>query len=173
MVRQEKGASCVHLSEMQAYVRVETGDEEALIAGLLRTASEMCEGFINQALIARPFEQQLLVQEEWTLLGLQPVRAVHAIRLLSDNQVIDPLSYRIDIDHEGRGFVRGLPVGKSVVIEGVAGMAADSNGVPEPLRQGIMLLAASLFTHRDSPADGLPVAVSSLWRPYRRAGLCR
>ena len=56
MIRQEASDLCVSLSEVQAYARVETGEEEALLAGLLRTASEMCETFLNQALVARDFE---------------------------------------------------------------------------------------------------------------------
>ena len=33
----------VSLSEAQAYVRIETGEEEAVLAGLIRTASAICE----------------------------------------------------------------------------------------------------------------------------------
>ena len=33
----------VSLAEVQAFARIETGEEEALIAGLVRTASALCE----------------------------------------------------------------------------------------------------------------------------------
>ena len=33
----------VTLSEAQAFVRIETGEEEAIVAGLIRTASALCE----------------------------------------------------------------------------------------------------------------------------------
>src|SRR5207237_473156 len=49
----------VTMSEAQAYVRIETGEEEALLAGLIRTASGLCEAFINQAIISRSFECDL------------------------------------------------------------------------------------------------------------------
>ena len=35
----------VTVTEAQAYVRIETGEEEALVAGLIRTASALCEAF--------------------------------------------------------------------------------------------------------------------------------
>ena len=38
----------VTMSEAQAYVRIETGEEEAVLAGLIRTASALCEEFLNQ-----------------------------------------------------------------------------------------------------------------------------
>jgi uncharacterized phiE125 gp8 family phage protein len=49
----------VTMSEAQAYVRIETGEEEALLAGLIRTASALCEGFVGHFLIARTFFDNL------------------------------------------------------------------------------------------------------------------
>ena len=49
----------VTLSEAQAYVRIETGEEEAILAGLIRTASAICESFLNQAVILRDFVLEL------------------------------------------------------------------------------------------------------------------
>ena len=98
----------VTLSEAQAYVRIETGEEEAVLAGLIRTASALCEAFIGQVVIARPFEVL---------------------------------------------------------------MAADQNGVPEPVRQGVLRLVAHLFASRDGDGGAPPAAVTALWRPYRRMRL--
>jgi uncharacterized phiE125 gp8 family phage protein len=47
--------AAVSMAEAQAYARVETGEEEALLAGLTRTASALCEGFTGMVLIARAF----------------------------------------------------------------------------------------------------------------------
>jgi uncharacterized phiE125 gp8 family phage protein len=54
-----------------------------------------------------------------------------------------------------------------------AGLAAGWNGVAEPLRQGVVRMAAHLYAHRDA-ADGRgpPAAVTALWLPYRRLRLC-
>ena len=53
-----------------------------------------------------------------------------------------------------------------------AGRAHDWNGVPEPLRHGIVRMAAHLYTHRDGEDGGAPpAAVTALWLPYRRLRL--
>lgn len=173
MLRQEKAALCVGLPEVQAYARVETGEEEAVLAGLLRVASEMCEGFINQALLPREFEVDLRVGQGWTLLPIQPVRSVSSVRRAGSDEVFEAGIYRVDVDPDGRGFITGIPEGERVIVTGIAGMAMEANAVPEPIRQGILRLAASLFANRDGQVGELPKAVSALWRPYRRTGLIR
>jgi hypothetical protein len=50
-------------------------------------------------------------------------------------------------------------------------MADDENGVPEPIRQGVLRLIAHLFTSRDGTDGEPPAAVTALWRPYRRMRL--
>ncbi|GAA4026933.1 hypothetical protein GCM10022281_01950 [Sphingomonas rosea] len=173
MLQQDVAALCVSLNEAQAYARVETGEEEAILAGLLRVSSDLCEAFLNQALMARPFTQVITAGDGWTLLGVQPVRTITALRSRDDGVAVPASDYRTDIDHDGRAFVSGLKAGSRYEVTGTAGMAAEANMVPEPVRQGILRLCAHLFANRDGPAGELPRAVTALWRPYRRAGLCR
>jgi uncharacterized phiE125 gp8 family phage protein len=173
MVRQDAAQLCVSLSEVQSYARVETGEEEALLAGLLRTASDLCETFLNMALVARDFELIVRASEGWTLLPIQPVRSVTSIRRVNESEVLASSTYRCDIDYDGRSHVAGLTVGETFAVKGSAGMALDGNDVPEPIRQGILRLAAHMFANRDGGLGDLPKAVTALWRPYRRAGLCR
>jgi len=52
------------LAEAQAFVRVETGVEEALLAGLVRSASALCEEFTRRVLIARDFRETLRASGE-------------------------------------------------------------------------------------------------------------
>lgn len=172
MVRQGKSGLCVGLSEVQAYVRAETGVEEALLASLLRVASESCEAFLGQALLDRSFEEDLTGRCGWTMLGLQPVRSVTSVTR-EDGELLPSTAYEVDIDHDGRAFIRGLENLHRVTVSGVAGHGTDANVVPEPIRQGIVRLAAHLFANRDSIDGDLPAAVTALWRPFRRAGLCR
>ena len=56
-------------------------------------------------------------------------------------------------------------------VRGQAGLATEPNGVPEPLRQGILRLVAHLFTTRDGSGGEPPAAVGALWRPYRKMRL--
>ena len=66
----------VTLAEAQAYARIETGEEEALLAGLVRTASGLCEAFLGQIVIARSFTEQLSARGEWQRLKAEPVRSM-------------------------------------------------------------------------------------------------
>ena len=183
----EPGAICVSLAELKAFLRIASSEEEALFAGLLRSATEMCEAFTGRALIERAVTETLAASGAWTRLGLSPVRAIEGAALLSADGSAVPLAaqdYAIDIDAAGEGWVR-LTGASSLAASGAqrrlrvsyrAGMAADANGVPESLRHGIVKLAGHLLTHRDSGPNAAtgaapPAAVSALWRPWRRLRL--
>jgi len=166
----------VTMSEAQAYVRIETGEEEAVLAGLIRTASGLCEAFINQAVVARPFECDLPASGCWERLPITPVRSITDIAAVDSGGGSTPLSsgtYTIDIDYAGDGWVRlaSVPAVTRVKVGGTAGMADDQNGVPEPIRQGVLRLVAHLFADRDGEGAAPPAAVTALWRPYRRMRL--
>ena len=51
-------------------------------------------------------------------------------------------------------------------VGGTAGIALEQNGVPEPIRQGVLRLVAHLFAARDGGDGAPPAAVTALWRPY-------
>jgi uncharacterized phiE125 gp8 family phage protein len=166
----------VSMSEAQAYVRIETGEEEALLAGLIRTASGLCEAFINQVVLAREFEVDLPASGCWERLPITPVRSITGINSVDSSGATNTLmsdGYTIDIDFAGDGWVRlaQSTVASRFRVSGRAGMADDENGVPEPIRQGVLRLVAHLFTTRDGEAGEPPAAVTALWRPYRRMRL--
>ena len=166
----------VSLSEAQAYLRIETGEEEALLAGLIRAASGLCEAFINQVVIARDFQLDIPISGAWERLPLTPVRSIGEIDGVDPSGNAAPLgtaAYSIDIDSSGDGWVRVTQADGAVRarVGGTAGMADDENGVPEPIRQGVLRLVAHLFTDRDGDGGEPPAAVTALWRPYRRLRL--
>jgi len=163
----------VTLSEAQAYVRIETGEEEAIVAGLIRTASALCESFINQVVIARDFTIDLPASGTWERVALTPVRSITEVQAIDQNGAVTPLAtgdYSIDVDSSGDGWVRTAGSGSAtrVRVSGSAGLASSENEVPEPIRQGILRLVAHLFSTRDGAGGDPPAAVTALWRPYRR-----
>lgn len=165
----------VAMSEAQAYVRIETGEEEALLAGLIRTASGLCEAFINQVVLSRAFEFDLPASGRWERLPVTPVRSITEVASVDAGGVATPLgvdAYTVDIDFAGDGWVRLAQGGAGRVrVSGTAGIADSENGVPEPIRQGVLRLVAHLFTTRDGEGGEPPAAVTALWRPYRRMRL--
>jgi uncharacterized phiE125 gp8 family phage protein len=163
----------VTMSEAQAYVRIETGEEEAVLAGLIRTASALCEAFLNRVGIARQFTIDVPAGGAWERLELTPVQAIDSAEAVDSSGAVSPLSvdaFGFDIDSSGDGWVRALAANGAtrLRVSGTAVMAASENEVPEPIRQGVLRLVAHLFTARDGDGGDPPAAVTALWRPYRR-----
>jgi uncharacterized phiE125 gp8 family phage protein len=167
----------VALDEVKAFLRVSHSAEDALIAGFVRAAEAACEGFTGLALIERSAAETLPAGREWRRLGLTPVRAIlGAAAVAGDGSetALPAEAFAIDIDAAGDGWVRVLDAGgeKRVRVRFTAGLAGDWNGVPEPLRQGIVRLAAHLYGARGEAAGAAPpAAVAALWRPWRRLRL--
>jgi uncharacterized phiE125 gp8 family phage protein len=167
----------VPLAELKAYLRIATSDEDALLAGLVRSAAETCEAFLGRLLIERRVEEVLAAPRAWTRLGAAPVRAIETVTALAADgtpALLPAGAYAIDIDAAAEGWVRLLaPIAeKRVRVIYVAGLAADSNGIGEAIRQGLIRLAAHLYLSRDgAAADAPPAAVTALWRPWRRLRL--
>jgi uncharacterized phiE125 gp8 family phage protein len=169
-------AATVPVEALKSYLRVVGSDEDALLAGAVRSATDLCEAFTRLALIERQMIEILPAQPCWTRLGQAPVRAILSVSALAPSGEATALpagDYGIDIDAAGDGWVRILrsSAGRVQTLYR-AGQAADWNGIPEPLRQGIVRMAAHLYTHRDGEdGRGPPAAVTALWLPYRRLRL--
>jgi uncharacterized phiE125 gp8 family phage protein len=167
----------IALEELKAYLRIVTGEEDALLAALARSASDACEAFVGRALIVREVAEELPASPAWARLGMAPVVSISGMAALAEDGSATPLAaeaYAIDVDAAGEGWARLLAAGdvRRVRVSYVAGMAGDPNGLPEALRHGIVRLIAHLYTHRDdADAAGPPAAVTALWRPWRRLAL--
>lgn len=172
------GGLAASLAELKAYLRIGGSDEDAVLAGLLRSAASLCEQFIGQWLIARQARDRVIADRGWTRLAARPVIAIESVAkvdALGAETALDPQGYAIDIDGNGEGWVRIMAPdlhGGPVVVRYRAGMAQEMNGLPEPIRQGIVRLAAD--HHASRTGDGVsppPAVVSALWRPWRRMRL--
>lgn len=165
----DMGPLAVSLAEVKAQLRLERDDEDAVLAGFIRTAMALCEAFTGQWLIVREAEHRLATEAGWQRIAAAPVVAVLAV-----TDAAGPVVHESDIDVAGTGWVRLLAPGAAVlpVVRFRAGLGADWNGVPEPLRQGIVRLVVHLFTHRDAADAGPPpAAVAAMWRPWRQLRL--
>jgi len=167
----------VSLAEIKAYARISTSDEEALLAAMMRAATDLCERFTGRLLIARAVEEALPAVRTWTRLAMGPVRSIGGVAALDRGGNATPLpsdAFAIDVDAAGDGWVRLSAPGeaKRVRVSYVAGLGEDGNAVPEALRQGILCLAAHLHARAGNDiGDSPPAAVTALWRPWRRLSL--
>ncbi|MBA4761851.1 hypothetical protein [Sphingomonas sp.] len=160
-------AAPVALAELRGFLRIDGAAGDAELAAQLRVATEMCERFIGTPLLERTLRETLAARVEWQALSVAPVRAVTAVHALSPDgseAALAPEAYGIDIDAGGRGWVRCPSGAGRVAVIYTAGSAGDWNAVPEPVRHGILRLAA----HLRIDSDGVPPAtVAALWRPWR------
>jgi uncharacterized phiE125 gp8 family phage protein len=166
----EAGAMVVGLAECKAALRLERDDEDAVIAGHIRTAMALCEAFTGLWLIEREGEQRLAGDLAWQRLLAAPVVVVSGVFA---GPAALPDGWEAEVTSDAAGWVRlTRKPDTPVVVRFRAGLASDWNGVPEPLRAGIVRLVSHFFTHRDAADAGPPpAAVAALWRPWRRLAL--
>ncbi|HEY0623535.1 head-tail connector protein, partial [Sphingomonas sp.] len=163
------------LEEAKAYLRLEGSGEDALLARLIATATALCEAFTGTVLVQREAAETLRAARDWQPLAHAPVVAITGVEALADDGTAAPLAadaYAIDIDAAGTGWVRLTRPGAAERLRVTcrAGLADDAAGVPAPLAQGVILLAAHLFDRRELPGAP-PAAITALWRPWRRIRL--
>ncbi|NIJ21620.1 putative phiE125 gp8 family phage protein [Sphingomonas naasensis] len=160
---------------VRLHLRITGAAEDALLETHAATALALCEAFTGQALIVRAWSEVLPAHGAWQRLPAAPVTTIDAVEGLGASgtgYALPPETYGIDIDAAGEGWVRGsaaIAAGR-IRIGYAAGLAGDWSGLPAPLMQGVVLLAAHLFEARANGGTP-PAAVAALWRPFRRMRL--
>lgn len=154
-----------------ALMRRDEGDEPALVARLAGTALELAEQFCGRALIARAREDVLVAVPGWQKLAAAPVTSIAGVTALpvaGAPAVLAADRYAVDIDADGIGWVRIGDAGGAgrVAVSYTAGLAVGWDALPPPIAQGVAMLAAHLFEHREDDRAP-PAAVAALWRPWR------
>lgn len=162
------------IAAVKAMLRVAGTDEDDLIAAFAESALGLAEHFTGQLLIARSLRERVVASATWQRLGAAPVRAITGVETLAGAALL-PDAFAVDIDAAGDGWVRVRDAtaggaAHRVVALFAAGLADGWAGLPAPLRQGVVLLAAYLFDERDA-SGAPPAAVTALWRPFRRVAL--
>lgn len=160
--------SSVSLAEVKEFLRIDHADEDALLAGFVRSATELAEAFTGQKLLARDFTERQPAQPIWLRLSAGPVVSIDGID--ASGSALPGAAYETDIDLSGDGWIRVIATtDKYVTVRYRAGMASDWNGIPEALRLGIIRLVSHFYAYRDAAESvGAPAAVAALWRPWRR-----
>ncbi|MBN8816264.1 MAG: hypothetical protein J0J06_12550 [Sphingomonas sp.] len=163
------------VAEVKAALRVAVADDDALIAAFAEAALGLAERFLGRVLILRAMTERVAGSRCWQALGATPVMAITSVSAVAGDDVT-PLAvddYAIDLDAEANGWVRVTgDVPDVVEVSYQAGWIATWPLIPAPVRQGVVLLAAHLYTERDA-SEPPPAAVTALWRPFRRMALAR
>lgn len=164
------GDAAAVLAAVRAQLRLETDGDDALVLAFAETALGLAEQFVGRALIRREMVAELEPAPGWQALPVLPVRAITAVAAGRPPMVLAADSYAVDIDAEARGWVRAPKAAAPLTVSFAAGEAAGWGELPQPIRQGVALLAAHLFADREGNRAP-PAAVTALWRPFRAARL--
>lgn len=128
--------------------------------------------------LAQTCEEAAEAHGEWCALTTRPVLAITRIDALATSGArtqLLPSEYEIELDADGTGRFRiaGTRAERRFVVRFDAGMAPDWEALPEPLRHGLVRLAAHQHREREGTGAGPlpPASVAALWHPWRRMRL--
>ena len=161
------------LAELKAYLRIESSQEDALLAGLLRAATETVEAMLGLLLFEREVDERGVVGSGGMRLAAEPARSLVSVETVGAGGELAAVAdgtvrLRTGAHGEGRIEAPDLPDGASIRVRYRAGMAADWNWVPEVLRLSVIRAAAHFHAHRDAPDEpGVPPAVRRMLAPWR------
>ena len=179
----------VSLNEVKAHLRIDASDEDALLASMIRAATNTAEDYIGRALITQSWS---LFLDHWPAgrrvdLPKSPTQSVDSIRVFADDDtsvMYAPANYYLNAasDPAGiflrRGVAPPIPtrVTNGIEIKFVAGYGPSQADVPVPIVEGIKNLVGYWFEHRDAVTPNyrtasLPVSVDALFAPYRSVRL--
>lgn len=170
------GEAPVSLNEARGWLRLGATTDDAVIAQLVRAATNICEAFIGQWLIVRAGEEVAPLPAERIRIRARPLVAVDGVTLVSEDgteRALDENAYRVSIARDGSGCLSVFDPGDAarVRIAYRAGIAEGANGVPEAIRQGIVRMTQHLHDARDGTGGAPPAAIAALWQPWRRLTL--
>jgi len=169
------GEMPVSLNEARGWLRMGATIDDAVVAGLVRAATNICEAFIGQWLIERAAEETVPLSGGAATLSPRPVIALDGVTLLLPEtaEILPAERYHLTVARDGTGRVAIVDPGQAerVRITCRAGIAADANGVPEAIRQGIVRMTQHLHDARDDDDVAPPAMIAALWKPWRRLTL--
>jgi uncharacterized phiE125 gp8 family phage protein len=171
------GLDSVMLAEVRAYMRVDAGTDDDIVAACAVAAVTHGEQFTRQILIRRGAKETVTAGSGWHILHAMPVQSVVGVTGIpaeGGSFAMAASAWEAKISARGEAYFRVLQAGRAgrVELTLVAGLAADWASLPGSLRLGLLRLAGHFYNNRDASDDaGLPAAALALLRPFRRMHL--
>ncbi len=171
----------VTLDEAKAHLKVDTADDDALIATLIAAARTRAEWHCGRAFITQAW---ILWLDCWPGDGeieipLPPLQAVSAITTYARDGspgTLDPLTYTVDAASQpGRVVLACAAVPplanlrriNAIAVAFSAGYGTTESSVPAPIREAILEIVAELYANRGDAAATPSPAALALLAPYR------
>ena len=174
------------LAEVKAHLRLDSGDEDALLVGLIRTAREHLERTTGLCLIRQTWRLYL---DRWPpvgviLIGKGPVQTIKTILVFDDKgRAADITATDKLLDGEARParlWLRAPPApGRAmngIEIDVIAGYGEAATDVPDTLKRAMLTHVAQMFAFRGAVAPenqpaAVPAGYERLVAPFCRVGL--
>lgn len=175
----------VSLAEAKAFLKVDDGAEDGLIATLITAARLHVEGVTGKALMAQTWRT---VRDSWpqdrtVKLPVGPFLSLTAVTAYDAEGTPHDVPLAQFLDEPDRlllpSSVAGMPVlreRQGIEIDYVAGFGAETSDVPVDIRQALLTLVAHWYEHRDvvviaGSGAVVPSGFDRLIAPHRRAAL--
>lgn len=172
-------AEPVTADEARLHLRVDTGDEDALITTLITAARMRAEWYTGRALMTQSW---VLWRDSLPAAGiieipLPPLNSVQSVTLYGEDDTARVLStalYRVDVTSvPGRVAWKNTfsptaslrPI-NAIAVNFTAGYG-NAAAVPAAVRQAILCIVADLYQHRGDEDDIVGLQAQSLLAPYR------
>jgi uncharacterized phiE125 gp8 family phage protein len=174
------------VAEAKAYLRVEHGDDDAIIAALIAAARGHVEALTRRALLVQRWR---FVLDAWPANGrlslrMGPLRSVIAARVFdvaNNAHGIDVATFVVDAAANiiaSPCWSLPLPgrAAAGIELDVELGYGATASDVPDALRHAIRMLVAHWYDNRGVAAAGaaaamLPGGLNALIAPYRMLSL--
>jgi uncharacterized phiE125 gp8 family phage protein len=181
----------ISLAEVKAHCRVDISDDDGLLAGFILAARQIAETNLRRALITQTWDVTLdygWPSQTWKcariVLPLSPVQSVTSISYVDSSgnaQTLAADQYKVATIETGETAIEpayGVTWPSirremaAVTVRFVAGYGAQPGAIPEPIRQGMLMLIGHWYENRETVNVGnitteLPFATEMLWFPYR------
>jgi uncharacterized phiE125 gp8 family phage protein len=171
------GLDSVMLAEVRAYVRVDAGTDDNVLAACAVAAVEHAEQFTRQILIRRGAKDMVMTGSGWQILQAMPVQSVVSVTGIPAEGASFPMAasaWEAKISSRGEAYfrVRQPGIAGRAEVSLIAGLSANWASLPESLRLGLLRLTAYFYNNRDASDDaGPPAAALALLLPFRRMQL--
>ena len=176
----------VTLAEAKAHLRLDAGDEDALLSGLIRAARLHLESLTGLCLISRPMRLYL---DDWPETRVIPI-ARGPVQSIEGVTVYDAAGMPVEVDASGyvldgaarpaRLVLPGRPATaralNGIEIDFTAGFGETGADVPDTLKRALLLHVAAMFELRgvlalDDQPGAVPQGYERLIAPHCRRRL--
>lgn len=176
-------AEPVALADLREHLRVDSGQDESLLAAYLAAARAYLERITGRALMPQTWRMTLdAFPTDAFELAIAPVQSITSISYLDTagaTQTVPGGSYVLDATRAparvalapGASWPATRSQPAAVTVQFVAGYT-DAAVVPAPLRHALMLLVGHWYEHREAVAGGaapssVPLSFEALVAAYR------